>query len=123
MRTHFTATAVAAFYRAISRWADEANRLYLVMDNWPVHYHRRAWKGIQEDPRISVLWLPTYSPWLNPAEKLWKWVRQRRVHMHTHSKDLRELRKCIDGTLNLAATMPEEILSFTGTGDYKLYST
>ena len=27
-------------------------------------------------PRIEPVWLPTYAPWLNPIEKLWRWLRQ-----------------------------------------------
>lgn len=123
MRTRFTATALGAVYRQVSQWTRGAARVCLVMDNWPVHRHPRAWKAIEEDDRLRVLWLPTYSPWLNPAEKVWKWVRQRRIHMHGYCESLPELGSAIDRTVASAGERPEEMLRYTGTGNGKLYST
>lgn len=36
---------------------------------------------------IELLWLPTYAPWTNPIEKLWRWVRQEVVHQHRWADD------------------------------------
>jgi hypothetical protein len=33
-------------------------------------------------PRLQSVWLPTYAPWLNPIEKLWRWLRQDVLKMH-----------------------------------------
>jgi transposase len=38
-------------------------------------------------PRIKPVWLPTYAPWLNPIEKLWRWVRQDILKMHRWVED------------------------------------
>lgn len=124
LRSSFTASSVAAMYREISRFAGKAiGPIYLVMDNWPVHHHGKAWAAIQEDPRLEVLWLPTYSPWLNPTERIWKWVRQRRTHMHGCSDSLPKLRALLDETLRIAARSPNEIRAYTGVGGDKLYGT
>jgi hypothetical protein len=31
---------------------------------------------------IHLLWLPTYAPWTNPIEKLWRWLKQSVLHNH-----------------------------------------
>ncbi len=36
-----------------------------------------------EDPLpIQVVGLPTQAPWLNPIEKLWRYLKQEVVHLH-----------------------------------------
>ena len=123
LRRSFPAVEMGRFYELLSRSWPEARRLLLVLDNWPTHSHPRAWRGIETDPRIEVLWLPTYAPWLNPTEKLWKWVRQRLTHLHPYADAWRTLRAALERTLQAAADSPEEILRYTGTGRYKLYSS
>lgn len=120
LRSHFTASAVGAFFAQVGkRFAQR--RIYLVMDNWPVHAHPRVNQVLASDPRLQVLWLPTYAPWLNPTEKVWKWLRQRFVHAHDCSDNLPNLRAGLDRHLTYAAQHPVEILSFTGNGNNKLY--
>lgn len=79
-------------------------RLWIVLDNAPVHFHPDVlrklepqlwpweypvppnWAPFCEHDRVSqplpiqLVPLPTYSPWLNPIEKLWRLLRQRVVH-------------------------------------------
>jgi transposase len=60
--------------------------LLLVWDNWPVHAHPTV-RAEAARLRIRILWLPTYAPWLNPIEKLWRWLRQEVVHCHRLADD------------------------------------
>jgi transposase len=73
------ATGDAAQFRAFldqlaARWDDA--HLVLVLDN--ASYHKtadlRAWFAKHAE-RISVLWLPTYSPQLNLIERVWRFVK------------------------------------------------
>jgi len=123
LRSHFTASALARFYTMIGQAFASFTQVFLVMDNWPVHYNPRAWKAIDADPRLRVLWLPTYSPWLNPTEKIWKWLRQRFTHGHFHAGNFTALREGLDRHLTFATAHPQEILSYTGTGGSQLYSS
>jgi len=91
------------------------------MDNWPVHGHQAAWRAIRADERLQVLWRPTYAPWLNPAEKIWKLIRQKLTHMHPYADDKRSLSMNIERLLNLSAGDPQVLLKYTGTGKSKLY--
>jgi transposase len=58
----------------VRRWPND--RLVLVLDN--VAYHKtaavRRWLAAHAD-RITVLWLPTYSPHLNRIERVWRFVK------------------------------------------------
>lgn len=55
--------------------------LVLAWDNWPVHRHP-AVLATAARLRIHLKWLPTYAPWTNPIEKVWRALRQTCVHHH-----------------------------------------
>jgi hypothetical protein len=63
------------------RAAYPRERLALIRDNWPAHQHPDALERAAA-LEIALLWLPTYVPWLNPSEKLWRWLRQDALHQH-----------------------------------------
>lgn len=116
------APAIGRFYQQMTVAAGPAERIYLVMDNLPLHHHQHALTAVAGDPRVVILWLPTYAPWLNPTEKVWKWVRQRFAHMHEAAADFAYFGRRLRETLNLAAADPAALLRYTGTGKCKLYS-
>jgi transposase len=60
--------------------------LFLVWDNWPVHAHPEV-VAVARQLHIHLLWLPTYAPWLNPIEKLWRLVKQTVLHQHDRADD------------------------------------
>lgn len=71
----------------------EAKKIYMVIDNWPVHFHPRAQEALIKDPRLQVIALPTYAPWLNPIERLWRLVKQRVTHAHPWSDDFLQFKE------------------------------
>lgn len=62
-------------------WPDE--QLVLVLDN--ASYHKsppmKAWLATQHQ-RITLLWLPTYSPQLNLIERVWRFVKSKLACHH-----------------------------------------
>lgn len=101
----------AAFLdQLIDRWPDD--ELVLVLDN--ASYHKtaalRAWFAVHGD-RISVLWLPTYSPQLNLIERVWRFLKSK-LACHRFWNDLDALQSAaqtvLDGTRATfaAATYP-----------------
>ncbi len=48
---------------------------------------------------IRLVPLPTYASWLNPIEKLWRWLRQDVVHLHPWANDLPALYHAADAFL------------------------
>lgn len=85
----------------------EAKKIYVVMDNWPVHFHKDALGPLAADPRIQVLPLPTYSPWLNNIEKLWRWLKNRVSHAHPWSADFNIFKDQVMAELERCSGLPE----------------
>jgi transposase len=70
--------------------------LILVMDNASYHHSKtvKAALTLYED-RILVIWLPTYSPFLNPIERFWLHFKQLAVANRLH-RSLTELQRSVD---------------------------
>jgi transposase len=52
------------------------NEILIVLDQ--AGWHRA--KNLKVPPHITLLFLPPYSPELNPVEKLWQWLRKEITH-------------------------------------------
>ena len=78
---------VIKFYEQLNRSYPEAERLLVVQDNWSIHRHDDVTAALTQWPRIEPVWLPTYAPWLNPIEKLWRWLRQDVLKLHRLAGD------------------------------------
>lgn len=50
---------------------------YIIADNGPCHISKGTAKWINEHPRMQLLFLPKYSPHLNPVEKVWWFLKNR----------------------------------------------
>lgn len=98
----------------ISAWYPQAENIYLVWDNWPNHASRLVLEALRKQPRVHILWLPTYAPWLNAIEKVWRWLKQRVVHAHPWCDDFRQFRDTVMSSLNQFVNGSEEILQYTG---------
>jgi putative transposase len=69
--------------------------------------------------RLVLMYLPTYSPWLNPIEMLWRHLR-REV---THNELFDSVKELISAALDFFARYnrtPEKILSVIGSNAVKL---
>ncbi|HEU5102636.1 MAG TPA: transposase [Roseiflexaceae bacterium] len=112
--------ALVAFYQQLRAAYPDAERIYVVQDNWPVHFHpdvlvalepqqtrwplprpkswaataskraERKWAHLKLP--IQLVPLPTYASWCNPIEKLWRKLRQDLTHLHLWADELPELR-------------------------------
>ena len=67
---------VMQFYAQLDHTYPGVDLLYVIQDNWNIHTHPEVLAALARYPRIKPVWLPTYAPWLNPIEKLWRWLRQ-----------------------------------------------
>lgn len=58
----------------------------IVMDN--ATFHKRSdTQALIEDQKHEILWLPPYSPDLNPIEKMWAWIKKKRKAWGEESVD------------------------------------
>lgn len=95
------------------RQAHADERVVLVWDNWPVHLHEKVLECAHEQ-RIELVFLPTYSPWLNPIEKLWKWLKADVLTAHRHSFSWEQLRHEVEEFLNRFHIPSVDLLRYCG---------
>lgn len=112
---------VIKFYEQLSCAYPDAERLLVVQDNWSIHRHDDVMEALKRWPRIEPVWLPTYAPWLNPIEKLWRWLRQDVLKLHRLAGDWPSLRGRVNQFLGQFATGSHELLHYVGlSGQGKL---
>jgi transposase len=112
-RSKIGSTALQAFYATVRATYPHAKRLYVVQDNWPVHKLPEVLHAMQ-DHTITPLFLPTYASWLNPIEKLWRWLRQDILHLHPLAQDLDTLRAHVCTFFDAFATGSDAVLRYVG---------
>jgi hypothetical protein len=79
---------VIHFYSRLDRaYPKQVELIYVIQDNWNIPTHPDVLTALESYPRIKPVWLPTYAPWLNPLEKLWRWLRQDILKLHRWVED------------------------------------
>jgi hypothetical protein len=112
---------VGDMYQAIDQIYPAARHIYVVQDNWSIHSHADVLAVLDILPHIEPIWLPTYAPWLNPIEKLWRWLRQDVLKMHRLADDWPELQRRANAFLDQFATGSHDLLRYVGLlGDGRL---
>jgi hypothetical protein len=139
-----TLATLVQFFQDLRAAYPQAERIYVVLDNWPVHFHpdvlialeRQETRHLRRLPPnwpsqpsgkalkrwgklnlpIQLIPLPTYASWCNPIEKLWRKLRQELTHLHPWAADLSRLRTEIDQFLAQFATGSTDLLRYVGLG-------
>jgi transposase len=71
-------------------------QLILVMDNASYHHSKTAHAALSlYEDRLLVIWLPKYSPFLNPIERFWLHFKQLAVANRLH-RSLKSLQASVD---------------------------
>lgn len=134
------------FYEQVVAMYASARTIYLVQDNWPVHfhpdvlaalepqqcpwpYHRPKHWSLEPSPNarrlhlpIQILPLPTYASWANPIEKLWRWLKQDVLHLHRDADQWSELQSRVGRFLDQFGHGSTALLRYVGLQDLsKLY--
>jgi hypothetical protein len=68
---------VIEWYQRLDPAYQTWDELFVVQDNGSIHTHADVTTALEGLLRITPVFLPTYAPWLNPIEKLWRWLRQK----------------------------------------------
>jgi hypothetical protein len=114
---------VAQMYQKLDQVYDTLERLYVVQDNWSIHNHADVQAVANQLPRLEIVWLPTYAHWLNPIEKLWRWLRQNVLRLHPWAADWNQLLGQVHRFLDQFAQGSGDLLRYVGlSGDGKLAS-
>jgi hypothetical protein len=140
--SHLGIGELVRFHQQICQAYPEALRIYVIQDNWPIHFHPDVVVALepQESPwpiyrptnwpveasaparkrwgelnlPIQLVPLPTYASWTNPIEKLWRWLRQEVLHLHRLADRLEELRAEVRRFLDRFALGSLELLRYVG---------
>jgi len=137
-RSHTDTKCLSGFWYDLRQAYADAEIIYVVLDNWPVHFHPDVLAPLQAQdlpwsPKLPANWpkepcakvthdnlpiqlvcLPTYASWLNPIEKLWRWLKQDILHLHRLSDDWPALNQEVAQFLNKFGQGSPELLRYTG---------
>lgn len=115
---------VIEFYGQLNQTYRRYDTVYVIQDNWSIHQHPDVLQAVAQFPRLHPVWLPTYAPWLNPIEKLWRWVRQDILKLHRLADDWAELRHRVRAFLEQFTHSSTDLLRYVGLlGDGLLAKT
>jgi hypothetical protein len=141
IRSHFGVRELVSFYERIRETYPEAEAIWLIEDNWPVHFHPDVLAALEPQQlkypvRVTPYWskeptrrvperklpiqivsLPTYAPWTNPVEKLWRKLRQELLHLHAFKDAWLELNAAVQELLQALETGSEDLLRYVGLSD------
>lgn len=145
-RSRLGVEALVDFYQLVAEAYADRKTIYIVQDNWPVHFHPDVLAALQPqtmnwplpvpghwstdpgpqarrlDLPIQLLPLPTYASWTNPIEKLWRWLRQDVLHLHRYADRWPQLWDAVDDFLSQFADGSEALLRYVGlAGESNLY--
>ena len=89
-RAHFDHATLGRFYVAVEAAYPQADQLFLIQDNWPVHQQRELLATLRGS-KFTLVPLPTYAPWTNPIEKVWRKLYAEVLHLHRFANAWDEL--------------------------------
>ena len=137
-RSKITAATLVQLYRKLRQVYPDAECIYVVLDNWAVHFHPTVLAALRPQawthpPKLPASWLPvaatpgdpnglpivllnlpTYASWLNPIEKLWRWLKQDLLHVHRHSFDWNSLKQQVSQFLDRFESGSIDLLRYVG---------
>lgn len=138
LRSKTRVPTIRQFYYDLRAAYPAPERLFVAQDNWPVHAHPDVvsllepqefpwWPTVPanwpSDPRpsrppdtlpIQLLFQPTYAPWTNPIEKLWRWLKQDYLHLHRLSDEWDTLKQGVRDFLDAFAGPAPDLLHYVG---------
>lgn len=103
-----------AWYQRLDAAYPQATTIFVAQDNWSIHTHEDVQQALQQYPRIQPVWLPTYAPWLNPIEKLWRWLKVDFLKMHRLAQDWKGLKQQVVSFLDQFAQGDRQLLHYVG---------
>jgi len=106
---------IEQFMQTVTQAPDyHSQKIILVVDNFIIHRSRKTREFLaQYADRLLLFMLPTYSPWLNLIERLWKHVRRKVTHNHLFTS-IEELTKAVCSFLEALNATPQLTLSVIG---------
>ena len=107
-------TQIAEFLQALlDKHPDQI--IYVVWDNYICHQDGEVEAVVRGAAgRLVLLYLPTYSPWLNPIEMLWRHFRREVTHCELF-ETVKALLKAAQNFFDRYNLSPNQVLSIIGS--------
>ena len=67
-----TSVVFVKLLEQLRRQYRRARRIVLIVDNYGIHKSRVTQRWLEGNPKFELLFQPTYYPWVNVIERLWK---------------------------------------------------
>ena len=109
-KTRLLQEAFADHLRHVGRVypAQRYAEVVLLIDNAPWHAGKPVTAALAANPHLRFKRLPSYSPHLNPIERLWRALRRRATH-NRRFDTLTDLKKSIRASLCYFQTMRQRV--------------
>lgn len=86
-------------------------KILLILDNASPHKSKKVKNWLKENKdKIKLIYLPPYSPDLNPKEMIWKDIREKKTH-NTYFNNITSLKKSLDEYIIQYSSSNEHIKS------------
>lgn len=112
-RSSFSKSTLKRYYKALAAQYPDAEVIYVIQDNWPVHFLPDIVKEARQ-VRIVLVPLPTYAPWTNPVEKVWLRLKRELIHHHPYHDDWPALKAAVDRWLTSFVQPSSQLLHSVG---------
>ena len=112
-RSAFDHPTFLRYLLAVQARYPKAEHLYIALDNWPVHFQPDVLAALQNS-KITLLFLPTYAPWLNPIEKVWRKLKQEILHLHRYRSRWKDLQERVEAWLIQYDRPAPDLLHYVG---------
>lgn len=112
-RSAFDHQTFLRYLLAIAQRYEQAEQIRVVLDNWPVHSQLDVLARLQSS-KLRLIFLPTYAPWLNPIEKVWRKLKQEVLHGHHYSSRWQDLQERVEHWLLQYDRPSPDLLHYVG---------
>jgi transposase len=88
--------------------------LVVVLDNARIHHAKLIQPFLKQyEERLTLLFLPPYSPNLNLLERIWKWLKESVIANRFHASQ-KEIRASVRSFMEHLASFPDKVLQRMG---------
>jgi hypothetical protein len=114
-RSSFNVKEMYRFFYYVEQHYKDAEHIFIVLDNWPVHFHAYVQENLARGAKkIVLLSLPTYAPWKNPMEKVWLKFKKDILLHHGFGTNCQSLKQAAEKWLKNFEVESHELLHFAG---------
>lgn len=108
------AQAFLAFLRyVLSQYENQS--IVMILDNARIHHAKLLQPFLKEhEDRLTLLFLPPYSPNLNAVERVWGWLKKSVIANRFHATR-EEIRKSVLSFLEHLHEYPEKVIRLIGS--------